>query len=234
MRLRHIYSRWVFPHLTRWFLSGPALDAERRAALAGASGDVLEVGFGSGLNVPCYPEAVTHLVGLDSSREALRLARRRIANAPFPIRICVDKGERLPLDDATFDVVVFTWTLCMIDDPAVALGEARRVLRPEGQLCFLEHGRADTSATARWQDRWNPLNQFLFAGCNINRPIAEIIRTAGFEITQMNTYYRRGPRLTSYVYRGVARKTSDSPATRASSGGVPGEAHEDMEMRIER
>lgn len=215
MGMRRLYREWLFPHVTRWCLTGHALGKERRAALAGVRGEVLEVGFGSGLNLPFYPKTVTRLIALDCSRTALRLAAPRIARSTFPVDVRMHSGEAVPFGDESFDSVVFTWTLCMIDDPAAAVSEAHRVLKPDGQLCFLEHGRADTSAIARWQDRWNPLNQFLFAGCSINRPIAEIVRAAGFDITQMSTYYRRGPRLTSYVYRGVARKATDSPATGA-------------------
>ena len=206
MRLRELYREWLFPHVTRWCLTGRALGRERQAALAGVQGEVLEVGFGSGLNLPFYPMTVTRLVAVDCSRTAVRLAAPRIASAPFTVDVQIHSGEALPFVAETFDSVVFTWTLCMIDDPLTALSEARRVLRPAGQLFFLEHGRADDPALARSQDRWNPLNQRLFAGCNINRPIDALVSAAGFDIRSLDRYQRRGPRVSSCVYRGVAVK----------------------------
>lgn len=208
MRLTRLYREWVFPHVTKWCLSGRGLETERRAALAGVRGEVLEVGFGSGLNLPFYPPSVNRLVAVDSSRAALRLAVPLIGRAAFPVDAHVHSGEELPFADKRFDAVVFTWTLCMIDDASAALAEARRVLRADGHLHFLEHGRAEEPAIVRWQDLWNPVNRLLFAGCNVNRPIAELIRDAGFDIAQLSTYYRRGPRVASYVFRGVAVKAA--------------------------
>lgn len=212
MRLRQIYCEWLFPHVTRWCLTGRALGRERQSALAGVRGRVLEVGFGSGLNLPFYPTTVTRLVAIDSSRTALRIAAALIPRAAFPVDVLIHTGEELPYGDESFDSIVFTWTLCMIDDPLTALSEAHRVLRPSGQLFFLEHGRSSDSAIARAQDRWNPLNQCLFAGCNINRPIDSLVLAARFNVTSLDRYTRRGPRVSSCVYRGIAVKTAASAA----------------------
>lgn len=207
MGLRRFYREWLFPHVTRWCLAGTALGVERRVALADVGGEVLEVGFGSGLNLPFYPATVARLVAVDSSRTALRLAATEISRAPFPVDVQIHSGESLPFPPESFDAVVFTWTLCMIDDPNAALTEAWRVLRPNGRLIFLEHGRSADPQLARWQDRWNPLNRWLFAGCNINRAIDTLVRSAGFELTSNERYQRRGPRVSSCVYRGVGVKT---------------------------
>jgi SAM-dependent methyltransferase len=212
MGLRRLYRESLFPHVTRWCLAGKTLGVERRLALADVRGEVLEVGFGSGLNLPFYPATVARLVAVDSSRTALRLAAAQISRAPFPVDVQIYSGEALPFPPESFDAVVFTWTLCMIDDPHAALIEAWRVLRPSGRLIFLEHGRSREPQLARWQDRWNALNRWLFAGCNINRAIDTLVRSAGFELKSIERYERHGPRVSSCVYRGVGVKTTTADA----------------------
>ena len=130
---------------------------------------------------------------------------RRAGRAPFPIKFLGCSAEQIPLDDKTVDTVVTTWTLCTIPDPLRALGEMKRVLKPEGQVIFVEHGRSPDARVLAWQNRLNPLWNRIGGGCNLNRKIDDLIRAAGLEITRMETGYTRGPKPLTYLYRGLAR-----------------------------
>ena len=200
-----LYARYVFPRLMDWILGAVPLQAERRAALAGVHGEVLEIGFGTGLNLCCYPPGITRLVAIDAVELLPARVAQRIADVSFPVERTRLDAERLPFPDARFDCVVSTWTLCSIPDAGAALRELRRVLKPGGRYLFLEHGRSDDARVARWQDRFNPIQQRLGAGCNINRPIDALIRDAGFEIAHLERYAREGePRIMAEMYRGSA------------------------------
>jgi ubiquinone/menaquinone biosynthesis C-methylase UbiE len=200
-----VYDDWVLPRLLDLAMGTRAVSEERARALAGVRGRVLEVGFGSGRNLPHYPVGVERVVGIDPSGESARLARKRIARAPFPVELLPLTGERIPAPDGSFDAVVSTFTLCTIADPLAALRQMRRVLAPEGRFFFVEHGRSDDPKVRRWQDRLNGAQRFLVGGCNLNRPMDQLITEAGFELERLERYYAVGPKPMAYLYRGVAR-----------------------------
>jgi ubiquinone/menaquinone biosynthesis C-methylase UbiE len=177
----------------------------RAPALASASGDVLEVGFGTGLNLPHYPPSVRSVTGLDPMRALGKRVERRAAAAAFPVRRVARPAEDgLPFDDASFDCVVTTWTLCSIPEPGRALREMRRVLRPGGRYLFLEHGRSEDAAVARWQRRLNPV-QRLVAGCRLDLPVADVVAASGFALLGLKRFVPPGyPRLAAEMFRGEA------------------------------
>jgi ubiquinone/menaquinone biosynthesis C-methylase UbiE len=179
--------------------------AERATWVPLASGKVLEVGIGSGLNIPFYSPSVVSLVGIDPSCELWDMARQRAALAPFPIEHMAHSGEAIPVTDRTFDTVVITWTLCSIPNPMQALKEMRRVLRPDGRLIFIEHGLAPDPHVQVWQHRLNSLWNRLAGGCNLNRRIATQISQAGFRMVQIETGYLKGPKPAAFLYKGLAR-----------------------------
>lgn len=180
----------------------------RSEALGGAHGDVLEFGFGTGLNLDYYPKAVNSVVGVDPDLpERLPALERRITRASCSVDLRALRADgELPFDAGSFDCIVSTWTLCSIPDTSRALAEARRVLKPGGRFVFIEHGRAPSDSTARWQDRVNPVWKRLTGGCNLNRSIDRIIGDAGFELTGLDRFRHKGPGLLSQMYRGSATK----------------------------
>jgi ubiquinone/menaquinone biosynthesis C-methylase UbiE len=181
---------------------------ERARCLDGVSGTVLEIGFGSGLNLPHYPREVTKVIGVDPSHTSARLARTRIAAAPFPVELIGLTAETIPVADASVDAIVSTFTLCTIPDVAGALTEMRRALKPEGRFYFVEHGHDDDSRVARWQDRLDGFEQKMFGGCHLNRDISTLIRRAGFDIERLDHAYLKGaPKFAGFLYRGVAKRT---------------------------
>jgi ubiquinone/menaquinone biosynthesis C-methylase UbiE len=188
-----------------WVLGGERFQTERRHLLVPAQGVVLEIGFGTGLNLPHYPRTVTALHTVDPAPLLPNRVARRVAEAPFPVHIQHLSAERLPYADATFDYAVSTFTLCTIPDPFTALCEVRRVLKPGGHFLFLEHGRSDDPVTARWQDRLNPLQNFFACGCNLNRRIDQLVMQAGLRLEQLDRYTFPGvPRIGGEMYRGTA------------------------------
>jgi SAM-dependent methyltransferase len=201
-----VYAKYVFPRLLDWSLSNPQMREYRRQALEPACGATLEIGFGTGLNLPHYPPAVTRLTVIDSENLLPSLVERRIAECPIPVvKMQIDAQGRLPFDDHSFDSVVTTLTLCSIETPAPALAEIRRVLKPDGRFIFFEHGRSDDPKVARWQDRLNPLQKIIGVGCNMNRKIDGLIAASGFEIIRLDRFLTpETPRLFAEMYRGVA------------------------------
>lgn len=201
------YRRHVFPRLMELALGSESCTAERRRTLAEARGDVLEIGFGTGLNLAHYPPAVAGLTIVDPEDVLPARVAERIAAAPFPVTQAKLDAERLPFDDGRFDTVVSTWTLCTIPDAVAALREVRRVLKPEGRFLFLEHGRSDDPGVARWQDRWNPIQQVVACGCNVNRPIDRLIAEAGLVLADLARFVRPGDlRIMAEMYRGTATR----------------------------
>ena len=204
------YEKRILPYLLNVFMNTKGTREQRTRSLAGVKGTVLEVGFGSGLNLPYYPQTVTKVVGVDPSHTSPHLARKRIAASSFPVEFVGLSAEKLPVVDASFDSVVSTFTLCTIPDVAGALREMRRALKPEGRFYFVEHGHADDPRVARWQDRLNGFEQKVFGGCHLNRDIATLIRQAGFKIERLDHAYLTGaPKFAGFLYRGVAKR-SDS------------------------
>ena len=202
------YSRYIFPRVLDWAMSRQALAEERPGVLAGVGGSVLEIGFGTGLNLPHYPPHVRELTVVEPNPGALRRSRRRAAASPIRVQPAGLVGGRdLPLPDERFDSVVSTWTLCTIPDVAHALAEVHRVLRPGGRFFFIEHGLSPDPRVARWQNRLNGLNKLLGDGCNLNRDIAGLISASPLRIDRCDRFYLRDtPRIGGYMFRGTARK----------------------------
>lgn len=205
-----LYATHMFPWLMDHALG--KVGGLRQSALARAHGHVLELGFGTGLNLAHYPEAVRSLVALDPMDSLRRRVEERVAAAPFPVeRIHVVGARGLPFEDGRFDCLVTTWTLCSIHDPVAALVEARRVLRPGGLYLFLEHGRSDDERVARWQRRLNPIQRRIGCGCILDLPVDDAVRRAGFEVLELRRFLRPGEvRLGAEMYQGVARPAVSS------------------------
>lgn len=202
------YSTHIFPRLLEWSLGNAMIQRQRREALAPLRGHVLEIGFGTGLNLNFFSRAVTKLTAVDTERMLPKRVAARIAEARMPIeQMTLDAGRKLPFPAKTFDGIVTTFTLCSISDVASALGEIRRVLNDTGQYVFLEHGRSDDPQVAKHQDFFNPLQKAIARGCNINRPIDQLIESAGLEIIKLDRYKMPDtPRVLGEMYRGVAQK----------------------------
>lgn len=198
------YEDQVVPRLVNTMLSNKEFGKLRRTVASGLSGEVLEVGFGSGLNVPYYPPAVTRVQAVDPATLGRKLAADRLAATPIPVEFIGLDGAQLAVESGTIDHVLITWTMCTIPDIDTALSEMRRVLRPGGQMHFVEHGLAPDAKVATWQHRLNPLEQRLAGGCNLNRPIDALITQAGFSFDELETFYGKGPKSFSYLYKGVA------------------------------
>ena len=199
----------VVPRFTDKMLGSREVAGHRTRVIEGLSGDVVEIGFGSGLNVPHYPAEVTTVFAVDPSLVGRKLATERVASSSIPIRYVGLDGESLPLDDESVDAALSTFTLCTIPDAARAVREVYRVLRPGGQFHFLEHGLCPDAGVARWQQRLNPIQQRLAGGCTLDRPIEGLIRDAGFEISELQHDQLAGPdfmRPWSYLYEGIATK----------------------------
>jgi ubiquinone/menaquinone biosynthesis C-methylase UbiE len=199
------YRTHVLPRLIELAMSSKGARAERARFVPRASGVVLEIGAGSGLNIPVYGPAVRKLYALDPSPELLRMARPRAKQASFPVELLEQSAEAIALADESVDTVVTTWTLCSIPDAARALREIRRVLRRDGRLIFIEHGRSTDPGVVRWQDRLTPWWRRISGGCHLNRPIDRLLAQGGFRVAEMERGYGAGPRTTSYLYRGIAR-----------------------------
>lgn len=200
------YERVILPRVVDRIIGTRVVSQERSAALQEVSGRVLEIGFGSGLNLPHYSEAVTQLCAIDPTDTGARMAKARIAAAPFPVEFAPLAGESLPFTEGEFDAVVSTFTLCTIPGVEQALSEARRVLRPGGRLYFLEHGRASDPAVHRLQVRLRRFWAFLGGGCQLDRDVPALVESAGFRLGALERYESEGPRFLSGRFRGWAEK----------------------------
>ena len=201
------YDTQVVPRLIDLAMRRGELQPIRARVAASLEGDVLEVGFGSGLNVPHYPPAVTRLRAVDPATVGRKLAAKRVAASHVPVEYFDLDGQALSLGSDSVDHVLATWTLCTIPDAGRALAEIRRVLRPGGSFHFVEHGLSPNSAVAAWQDRLTPIQRRLAGGCHLNRPIDQLVRNSGLELTRLENYYAQGPRAFGYMFEGVATKT---------------------------
>jgi len=200
-----LYGDWLLPHLTHGVCAGHLFAAQRAQLVPEASGIVLEIGFGSGLNLPFYdPSRVDQLFALEPSATSLRLAAWRIAAAGFAIETLPVSATAIPLPDASVDTVLVTFTLCTIPELLPALAEMRRVLRPSGRLLFCEHGLAPEAAVQRWQKRLDPVWSRFAGGCHLNRAIPDLLVAGGFTIKNLQAGYISPWRAGSYVYRGSA------------------------------
>ena len=199
------YERRILPRLIHFGMGQKQLAPLREQLVAGARGRVLEIGIGSGLNLPFYPRELDLLLGLDPSRELLQMAKRRSSWVHFPVELSEGRAEDIPLDEGAVDQVVMSWTLCSVADPLQALAEVRRVLRPGGSLLFVEHGRAPGPRVARWQDRLTPVWRRVAGGCHLNRAIGELVGQAGLHLVELETgHLVKGPRVATFHYRGRA------------------------------
>jgi ubiquinone/menaquinone biosynthesis C-methylase UbiE len=201
-----LYGDQILPRLADLMLRRADYAKLRARVAAGLDGEVLEVGFGSGLNVPHYPTSVTRVRAVDPATVGRKLAADRVATSPVPVEYVGLDGEDLPVDDATVDHVLTTWTLCTIPDLDRALREIRRVLRPGGSLHFLEHGLSPDAAVAKWQNRLTPVQKVVAGGCHLNRPIDRLVAAADLTIDHVDNYYVRGPKAFGYMYEGTATR----------------------------
>ena len=186
------YSTQVVPRLVNTACGSRVTRARRQQVCAGLHGRVLEIGFGSGLNVPFYPADVQVVDAVEPADVGWRLAARRLAASPVAVRRSGLDGQLLPFADDTFDGALSTWTLCTIPDPLAALREVRRVLRPGAALHFVEHGLAPDAGVQRWQHRLEPFQQRLAGGCHLSRPITALLNDAGWDVLGLQTLYERG------------------------------------------
>jgi ubiquinone/menaquinone biosynthesis C-methylase UbiE len=201
------YSRVIFPRLCDFLLDRPFLAKYRRELLAGVRGKILEIGFGTGLNLPHYPEHVRQITVVDPNMGMHWRAQKRIAQAGIQVDHRVVGGERLPFEDNSFDCVVSTFTLCSIDDVNQALSEVYRVLKPGGRFLFLEHGLSPEPSVQKWQHRLNWLEMRLGDGCRLNRHMKQLVAAHPFVSVQVEEFYvEKNPKTHGYLYRGMATK----------------------------
>lgn len=201
-----LYSNYVLPQLVNLSCSASPHRRQREKVVPQAHGEVLEVGFGSGLNLPFYDATrVTKLWALEPSRGMRRLAASAVAEATLEVEFLELPGEQIPLPDASVDTVLMTYTLCTIDDSQAALRGMARVLKPGGKLIFCEHGAAPDASVRRWQDRLNPIWRRFAGGCNLNRDVPRVLSDGGFAIDRIETMYLPGWRPGTFNYWGAAR-----------------------------
>jgi ubiquinone/menaquinone biosynthesis C-methylase UbiE len=200
------YNDVLLPQLCHLSLRSRHLVPHRKRAVASAEGRVLEIGIGSGLNLPFYPAGVGQIVGLEPSPGLLAMARRAASKSGAPVTLVEGSAEAIPLDSESIDTVVTTWTLCSIPRVGVALGEVRRVLKPGGRLLFLEHGLAPDEGVRKWQNWITPAWSRLSGGCHVNRPIQALIEAAGFRLDRLETGYMPGLKPLAFHYQGAARR----------------------------
>jgi len=202
------YERHILPRLIDLACGMPVVTAQRRRIVPQASGRVLEVGIGTGLNLRHYDRRkVQRVTGVDPALRMHPLAQRRSRESGIEVDLVAVSAERLPLEDGSFDSVVMTYTLCSIPDPVAALREMRRVLSPQGRLLFCEHGRAPDESVRRWPDRLQPAWRCMAGGCHLDRDIPALLRDGGFAVRELHTGYLPGPRPLSFNYLGEAGAT---------------------------
>lgn len=200
-----LWERHVLPRVINACNNSSHVRQVRERMCAGLFGDVVEIGFGSGLNAPCYPSAVTRVLAVEPSDVGWSLAAGRVAASRVPVqRIGLD-GQALPLPDHSVDCALSTWTLCTIPHPDEALAELRRVLKPGGRLTFIEHGLSPDTGVAAWQRRLDPLQRRIAGGCRLTLPVLHVVQQAGFTVERVENEYEKGaPRPLGYLYEGTA------------------------------
>ncbi|HWT22382.1 MAG TPA: methyltransferase domain-containing protein [Solirubrobacteraceae bacterium] len=200
------YNEQVLPRIVDVACNMKESHPQRRRVCERLAGEVIEIGFGSGLNVPFYPRAVTRVTAVEPADVGWKLAGKRLRGAPVPVDRAGSDAEALPFPDDRFDAALSTWTMCTIPDVAAALRELRRVLKPGGTLHFVEHGLAPDAHVRRWQHRLEPIQKRLFGGCHLTRPVVQMLRDGGFVISELDVYYEKGtPKFLGANSLGVAR-----------------------------
>ena len=206
LQWRHgLYQERILPWLIHLAMRQRNLVPYRNRIASAASGNVLEIGVGSGLNLPFYGGSVGNLIGLDPSPRLLAMARETAYRTATPLKLIEGTAESIPIEDRSIDAVVTTWTLCSVPEVERALHEIRRILRPGGRLLFVEHGRAPEPRVRWWQDRLTPVWKRISGGCHLNRAVNELIENAGFRIERLDNGYMRGPKPMTFMYEGSAR-----------------------------
>ena len=200
-----LYAKYVLPRLIDLAMRNKDTTRLRAECVPQARGDVLEIGIGSGLNLRFYSSEVRRVYGVDPSVELQSMAAKKASSVPFEIRFFRQSAEEmLSLPDSSIDTVVMTWTLCSIPNPLAALQQMKRVLKASGRMIFIEHGRSPDAKVSLWQDRITPMWKCIGGGCHLNRKADDLIRAAGFQVTELKMFYLPGPRPMTYTYQGVA------------------------------
>ena len=203
------YAERIFPKIMNLVMNTKQSRRIRSEVCAPLAGDVVEIGFGSGLNLPHLPEAVVRLRAVDPMQRGRVIAAKRLAASAVPVDFVGLDGQQLSLKDHSVDAVLATWTLCSIPDAAAAVREVRRVLKPGGKFHFVDHGRAPDENVRKWQNRLNGLQNRMACGCNLNRDIPALIESGGLTIEQLTTFYAKGePKTMGWTYQGVAYAAS--------------------------
>ncbi|MGR3319945.1 MAG: class I SAM-dependent methyltransferase [Candidatus Anammoxibacter sp.] len=197
-----IYKNYILPIGINWLLGRPECLQLRKSVTGNLTGTVLEVGFGSGLNLPYYPNCVERVYAVDPCGFGKRLASKRIHESSIPVDFVGLNGENIPLETNSVSAALSTWTLCTIPDVRKALKEIRRVLKPDAKFYFLEHGLSADVNVAKWQNRLNPIQKIIAGGCQLNLKINRLIEDAGFSIDSIENFYMEGPKVGSYMYKG--------------------------------
>lgn len=200
------YSQKILPYLIDWSLSDPSLAKYRQEVLANVEGEVLEIGFGSGVNLSYYPEHIHKIITVDVNPGIHALAQKRIQASSITVDHYILSGENLPMADHAFNSVVSTWTLCSIENVEQALKEIYRVLKPGGRFFFIEHGLSNEPNVQVWQNRLTPLQKIIAGGCQLNRNIRQILENQFDTVSLEEFYAEKTPKIIGYLYKGIATK----------------------------
>ena len=202
------YSQNILPYLLDWSLSDPNLAVHRQEILADVKGKVLEIGFGTGLNLPYYPDNIKTIITVDANPKINKLAQKRIQSSDITVDCKILNGESLPMADSTFDSVVSTFTLCSIANVEQALAEIYRVIKPGGKFFFVEHGLSNEPKIQLWQNRLTPIEKVIAGGCHLNRNIRQIVENQFDTVSLKELYADNSPKIGAYLYKGIATKES--------------------------